>query len=79
MPVSALADRASTFLGATSVETDLVDPKFDFVRLSRSVDANLELFDLVLQRVQTDILAMPVWRGQVFTGAAELGALFKTV
>ena len=39
-----LADRAATFLAATNVEPDLVDPKYDYVLLSQSVEANLELF-----------------------------------
>jgi hypothetical protein len=72
-----LADRASTFLGATNVEPDLVDPKFDYVLLSQSVEANLELFDLVRQRVQADVVGTPYWLGLMFTGAAELGTEFK--
>ena len=42
-----LADRAATFLAATNIEPDLVDPRFDYELLSKSVDANLELFGLV--------------------------------
>jgi hypothetical protein len=72
-----LADRASTFLGATNVEPDLVDPKFDYVLLSQSVEANLELFDQVRQRVQADVVGTPYWLGLMFTGAAELGTEFK--
>ena len=72
-----LADRASTFLGATNVEPDLVDPRFDYVLLSQSVEANLELFDLVRQRVQADVVGTPYWLGLMFTGAAELGTEFK--
>jgi hypothetical protein len=45
------ADRPSTFLAATNIEPDLIDPKFDYVLLSKSVDANLELFGLVRQRI----------------------------
>jgi hypothetical protein len=72
-----LADRPSTFLGATNVEPDLVDPRFDYVLLSESVEANLELFDLILQRVQADVVGTPYWLGLMFTGAAELGTVFK--
>jgi hypothetical protein len=72
-----LADRASTFLGATNVEPDLVDAKFDYVLLSKSVEANLELFDLIRQRIKADIVGTPYWLGLMFTGTAELGTVFK--
>jgi hypothetical protein len=72
-----LADRPSTFLGATNVEPDLVDPKFDYVLLSQSVEANLELFDLVRQRIHADVVGTPYWLGLMFTGVAELGTVFK--
>jgi hypothetical protein len=72
-----LADRPTTFLGATNVEPDLVDPKFDYVLLSHSVEANLELFDLIRQSVQVDVVGTPYWLGLMFTGAAELGTVFR--
>ena len=72
-----LADRAATFLAATNVEPDLVDPKFDYEILSKSVDANLELFGLIRQRVQADLVAVPYWLGLMCVGPAELGTVFK--
>ena len=72
-----LADRAATFLAATNVEPELVDPKFDYVLLSESVEANLELFELVRQRVQADVVAVPYWLGLMCVGPAELGTVFK--
>jgi hypothetical protein len=72
-----LADRAATFLAATNVEPDLVDPKFDYVLLSQSVEANLELFELVRQRIQADVVAVPYWLGLMCVGPAELGTVFK--
>jgi hypothetical protein len=72
-----LADRAATFLAATNIEPDMIDPKFDYVLLSQSVEANLELFDLVRQRVQADVVAMPVWMGLMNMGPADLGTVFK--
>jgi hypothetical protein len=72
-----LADRAATFLAATNVEPDLVDPKFDYVLLSQSIEANLELFELVRQRVQADVVAAPYWLGLMCVGPAELGTVFK--
>lgn len=72
-----LADRASTFLAATNVEPDLIDPKFDYVLLSQSVEANLELFELVRQRIKADVVAVPYWLGLMGVGTAELGTVFK--
>jgi hypothetical protein len=72
-----LADRPSTFLAATNVEPDLIDPKFDYVLLSKSVDANLELFGLVRQRIHADIVAVPYWLGLMCVGPAEFGTVFK--
>src|SRR4030042_1387858 len=72
-----LADRAATFLAATNIEPDLIDPKFDYVLLSKSVDANLELFGLVRQRVHADVVAVPYWMGLMCVGPAEFGTVFK--
>ena len=72
-----LADRASTFLAATNVEPDLIDPKFDYVLLSQSVEANLELFGLVRQRIKADVVAVPYWLGLMCVGPAEFGTVFK--
>ena len=72
-----LADRAATFLAATNVEPDLIDPRFDYVLLSQSVEANLELFELVRQRIQADVVAAPYWLGLMCVGPAELGTVFK--
>ncbi len=72
-----LPDRASTMLGATNVEPDLIDPKFDYVLLSKSVEANLELFELVSQRVKADMITGPIWQGLMMFGTAELGTVFK--
>ncbi|HNR96696.1 MAG TPA: hypothetical protein PKH89_06930, partial [Anaerolineae bacterium] len=68
-----LPDRASTFLAATNVEPDLIDPRFDYELLTQSMEANLELFELVRQRVKADVVAVPYWMGFMFCGAAELG------
>jgi hypothetical protein len=72
-----LADRASTFLAATNIEPDLIDPKYDYVLLSKSVEANLELFGLVRQRIHADIVAVPIWMGLLPMGPADLGTVFK--
>jgi len=72
-----LADRAATFLAATNIEPELIDPKYDYVLLSRSVEANLDLFEMVRQKVQADILAVPHWLGLMGVGASELGTVYK--
>jgi hypothetical protein len=72
-----LADRAATFLAATNIEPDLIDPKFDYEILSKSVDANLELFGLVRQRIHADVVAVPYWLGLMCVGPAEFGTVFK--
>ena len=72
-----LPDRASTLLGATNIEPEVVDPKFNYVLLEKSAEANLELYEIVRQRVQADLVVSPVWQGLMFFGAAELGTVFK--
>lgn len=72
-----LADRAATFLAATNIEPDLIDPRFDYELLSKSADANLELFELVRQRVRADVVSVPYWLGMLGVGAADLGTVFK--
>ena len=72
-----LPDRASTFLAATNVEPELIDPRFDYVLLSQSMEANLELFGLVRQRVKADVVAVPYWLGLMCVGPAEFGTVFK--
>jgi hypothetical protein len=42
-----LADHATTFLATTNVEPELVDPGFDYVLLSESVEVNLGLSGLL--------------------------------
>jgi len=72
-----LPDRVATFLAATNIEPDLVDPRFDYEMLSKSIEPNLELFGLIRERVQADIVAVPYWLGLMCVGAAELGTEFK--
>ncbi|MCG7853084.1 MAG: hypothetical protein MIO92_11240, partial [Methanosarcinaceae archaeon] len=61
----------------TNIEPDLVDPRFDYEMLSQSVEANLELFGLVRQKVHADVVAVPYWLGLMCVGTAELGTVFK--
>ncbi len=72
-----LPDRAATFLAATNVEPELIDPKFDYELLSKSVDANLDLFELVCQKIHADVVSVPYWLGLMCVGTAEVGTVFK--
>lgn len=72
-----LPDRVTTLLAACNVDPSLVDPKYDYVLLAQSVEANLELFGKVCQRVQADTIVVPSWLGLLSTGVAELGTQFK--
>jgi len=72
-----LPDRVPTMLAATNVEPMLVDPKFNYKILAESVEANLELFDLVCERVDADVVMVPIWQGLMQIGTAELGTEFR--
>jgi len=72
-----LPDRVPTMLAATNVEPVLVDPKFNYKILAESVEANLELFDLVCERVDADVVMVPIWQGLMQIGTAELGTEFR--
>lgn len=72
-----LPDRAMTLLGATNIEPELIDPKYDYELLVKSPEANMELFELVYQRTSADLVVSPIWQGLMFFGTAELGTVFK--
>ncbi len=72
-----LPDRIPTFLAATNIEPYLVDAKYNYQLLTSDPGANLELFDRICRMIQVDIVAVPVWMGFLFSGAAELGTVFK--
>lgn len=72
-----LPDRASTFLAATNVEPYLIDEKYNYELLTQSMEANLELFEVVRKRVKADVVAVPYWLGLMAVGTAELGTEFK--
>ena len=72
-----LPDRVPTYLAATNIEPYLVDPKYNYKLLAESVDANLELFDKVCERIDADMVVAPIWQGLMIIGTAELGTVFK--
>ena len=70
-------DRVPTMLAATNVEPALIDPKYNYQLLAKSVDANLELFTKVKERFAFDLVSVPTWLGLMLTGVAELGVQFE--
>jgi hypothetical protein len=72
-----LPDRVPTMLVATNIEPYDIDPDYDYVQTTSSVEANLELFEKVRQRFQADTIMVPVWMGLLTVGAAEQGTKFK--
>jgi uroporphyrinogen-III decarboxylase len=72
-----LPDRVPTLLAATNIEPYLIDGKFNYVLLSESPEANLELFARVKERFDFDTVVVPVWMGTLTVGAAELGTRFR--
>lgn len=72
-----LPDRVPTSLAATNVEPILVDPKFNYKLLAESIEANLELFEMVCERVDADLIMVPIWQGLMQIGTAELGTEFR--
>ena len=71
-----IPDRIPTYLAATNVEPGLIDEKITYTRLSKSVEANLELFTKIKQRFDFDVISVPTWLGLMSTGTAELGVKF---
>ncbi len=72
-----IPDRVPTLLAATNVEPCLIDKKYNYRLLAKSVDANLELFAKVKERFPFDVLMVPYWLGLMLTGVAELGVEFE--
>ncbi len=71
-----IPDRVPTFLAATNVEPGLIDKNYDYKRLSKSAEANLELFAKVKARFPFDVVSVPTWLGLMLTGVAEMGVKF---
>lgn len=72
-----IPDRVPTMLAATNVEPSLIDKRYTYKLLASSVEANLELFAKVTERLPFDVVMVPCWLGLMLTGAAELGVEFK--
>ncbi len=72
-----IPDRVPTMLAATNVEPYLIDKKYNYRLLAKSVEANLDLFAKVKERFPFDLVAVPTWLGLMLTGVAELGVQFE--
>ena len=72
-----LPDRVPTMVAATNIEPANIDQNYNYVILTQDVDANLELFDKVCQRINADQLVAVGWLGFMGYGVAELGTKFE--
>jgi uroporphyrinogen-III decarboxylase len=72
-----LPDRIPTMLAATNIEPSMLDPKYNWKLTVESIEANLELADLVCERFDCDMIMVPIWQGLMIMGAGELGTKFN--
>lgn len=72
-----LPDRVPTLLAATNIEPVDVDKDYNYIKLSKSVQANLDLFDQVYNRINADQIIAPGWLGFMGFGATEVGTRYK--
>jgi uroporphyrinogen-III decarboxylase len=71
-------DRVATLITPSNIHPQLIDKNYDFVRLVSSVEANLELFEKVIERFPNIDAAMPAsWLGLAGCGQAEMGTKMK--
>jgi len=71
-------DQVATLLVPSNVHPQLIDPGYDFVRLTASVEANLELFAKLRARFSKVDAAMPAsWLGLAGSGQAEMGTTMR--
>ena len=72
-----LPDRVPTLLSATNMEPYMLDPKYNWKMTVESIEANAELADIVCERFDCDMVAMPIWQGLMPFGTVEMGTEFK--
>ena len=71
-------DRIATLITASNVHPSLIDSSYDFVRLTSSIEANLELFEILLTRFPGFDAAMPAsWLGLAGCGLEEMGTTMR--
>ena len=71
-----LPDRVPTMIAATNIEPSMLDPKYNWKLTVESIEANVELADIVCKRFDCDMVAVPIWQGLMFVGAGEMGTEF---
>ncbi len=71
-------DRIASAIVANNVHPKLIDQNYDFVKLTSSVEANLELFEILLDRFPFfDACLAPSWLGLAGNGLEELGTSMR--
>lgn len=71
-------DRIASMLVAGNVHPQLIDSNYDFVRLTSSVEANLELFEKLLERFPNfDGTMTANWLGLAGCGQVEMGTTMR--
>ena len=71
-------DRVASLLVPANVHPQLIDQDYDFLRLTASIQANLDLFAKLRARFPDVDAAMPAtWLGLAGTGQAEMGTTMR--
>ncbi len=71
-------DRVATLITPSNVHPHLIDSNYDFVRLTSSVEANLELFEKLRERFPNVDAALPAsWLGLAGCGQVEMGTSMR--
>ncbi|MFW9970680.1 MAG: hypothetical protein ACFFDF_10805 [Candidatus Odinarchaeota archaeon] len=71
-------DRVATLLVPSNIHPKLLDPDYDFVRLTNNWEANLELFAIMRERFPNVDAAMPAsWLGLAGMGQVEIGTTMR--
>ena len=71
-------DRVATLLVPSNIHPQLLDPDYDFVRLTNNWEANLELFAIMRERFPNVDAAMPAsWLGLAGMGQVEMGTTMR--
>lgn len=72
-----LPDRVPIALVAGNIEPYLIDEKFNYKLLCQDLDSNIELFEMIRDRFNYDMVVSPIWIGLMRFGAAEFGTVFQ--
>lgn len=71
-------DKIATLLTASNVHPKLIDPHYDFIRLTSDVNANIELFKKLREMFPNFDAAMPAsWLGLAGCGQVQMGTKMR--